>query len=215
MDTEIRWYSLPSEVSPLSKKKRNLYPREFKLEAVRLALDKDMSAAQVVRDLGIHQEFLFRWKREFKNDPAFAFPGQGKMFGDQAELKRLQKRIKELEEERELQKNAWLLREGREVRFGFIEDNRSRFTVSRMCDLLSVSMSGYNAWRARPESARRHEERRLLSLIRTIHQESRGYGSPCVWRELRYWRERCGLNRVTRLMRQEGLQSAYLRKWRQ
>jgi len=101
------------------------------------------------------------------------------------------------------------------VRFRFIDDNRQRFAVSRMCRLLGVSTSGYYAWRGRPESPRSRANRRLLLLIRAVHQESRGgYGSPRVWRELRFQGEGCGLNRVERLMREDGLQSAYRRKWK-
>ena len=101
------------------------------------------------------------------------------------------------------------------MRFRFIDDNQQRFAVNRMCSLLSVSTSGYYAWCERPESRRSREDRRLLTLIRVIHQESRcSYGSPRVWRELRYRGERCGLNRVTRLMHQDELQSAYRRKWK-
>jgi transposase len=106
VDTEIRWYTLPSEVSKMTRKKRTVYPKEFKLEAVRLVLEKDMTAAQVARDLGINPELIYRWKKEFKNDPAFAFPGHGNVAGDEAELKRLQKRIRELEEEREILKKT-------------------------------------------------------------------------------------------------------------
>ena len=90
----------------MTKRKRILFPKEFKLEAVRLVLEKGMTAAQVARDLGINPELIYRWKREFKNDPALAFPGQGNVSGEQAELKRLQKRVKELEEERDILKKT-------------------------------------------------------------------------------------------------------------
>lgn len=90
----------------MTRKKRTVYPKEFKLEAVRLVLEKDMTAAQVARDLGINPELIYRWKKEFKNDPAFAFPGHGNVSGDQAELKRLQKRVRELEEERDILKKT-------------------------------------------------------------------------------------------------------------
>ena len=101
------------------------------------------------------------------------------------------------------------------MRFRFVNDNCRRFAVNRMCRLLSVSTSGYYMWRGRPESFRSQEDRRLLILIRAIHQESRcSYGSPRVWRELRFQGERCSLNRVTRLMHQNELQSAYRRTWK-
>ncbi len=86
------------------KRKRTVFPKEFKLEAVRLVVERGMSAAQVARDLGISPEYVYRWKKEFKEDPAFSFPGHGNVSGDQAELRRLQKRVKELEEEREILK---------------------------------------------------------------------------------------------------------------
>ena len=90
----------------MRKKKRNVYPREFKLEAVRLVLEKGLTGAQVARDLGVSSELIYRWKREFQDDPAFSFPGHGKVSGDEAELRRLKKRIKELEEEREILKKT-------------------------------------------------------------------------------------------------------------
>lgn len=90
----------------MTKRKRTIFPKEFKLEAVRLVLERGMTAAQVARDLGVNPELIYRWKREFQNDPAFAFPGHGKVSGEQAELRRLQKRVKELEEEREILKKT-------------------------------------------------------------------------------------------------------------
>jgi putative transposase len=83
------------------------------------------------------------------------------------------------------------------VRFRFIDDNHQRFGVSRMCRLLGVSTSGFYAWRGRPESLRDREDRRLLLLIRAIHQESRGgYSSPRMWRDPLFRGEGCGENRV-------------------
>ena len=101
------------------------------------------------------------------------------------------------------------------MRFQFIDDNQGRFAVRRMCRLLGVSTSGFYDWRNRPESSRSKEDRRLLALIRMIHKESRcSYGSPRVWRELRSRGEYCGINKVTRLMCQDQLQSVYRRKWK-
>ena len=90
----------------MSLKKRTVYPKEFKLEAVRLVLEKGMSGAQVARDLGVGAGLIYRWKREFRNEPAFSFPGHGKVSGDDAEMRRLQKRVKELEEERDILKKT-------------------------------------------------------------------------------------------------------------
>ncbi len=60
-----------------------------------------------------------------------------------------------------------------------------------MCRVMNVSASGYYAWRSRPESLRSRENRRLTTLVRAIHAESRQtYGSPRVHAELRARGER-------------------------
>lgn len=69
-----------------------------------------------------------------------------------------------------------------------------------------MSRSGYYAWRSRPESERRKEDRRLLHQIRTIHRESRkAYGSPRIHAELQEAGEHVSRKRVARLMKEDGI----------
>jgi len=82
--------------------------------------------------------------------------------------------------------------------------------------VLSVSRSGYYEWLSRLDSPRAQENALLLKHITTIHAESRGtYGSPRVHAELTLG---LGLSvnvkRVTRLMREAGLQGLYRRRRR-
>lgn len=77
-----------------------------------------------------------------------------------------------------------------------------------MCRVLRVHRSGYYAWLKQPLSDRQREDQRLLSLIGQSYEASgRAYGSPRVIRDLRESGERCGENRVARLMRQDGLRA--------
>ena len=63
--------------------------------------------------------------------------------------------------------------------------------------------------------ANSRDDRRLLIEIRAIHRQSRRtYGSPRMTRELRERGHGCGRHRVARLMRQDGLQGTYRRKFR-
>jgi putative transposase len=72
--------------------------------------------------------------------------------------------------------------------------------------VLSVSRSGYYAWRDRPPSKRSREDATLTDKIHEIHKRSREtYGSPRVHAELRSIGIRCGRKRVARLMRKEGI----------
>ena len=52
-----------------------------------------------------------------------------------------------------------------------------------MCRVLDVSTSGYYSWRKRELSARDTTNQKLLRMIRTAHQSSRGtYGAPRIRR---------------------------------
>lgn len=71
-----------------------------------------------------------------------------------------------------------------------------------MCRVLSVSGSGYYAWRRRSPSACSQANEALLRQIRQVHEQSdQTYGSPRVYYELRGQGIPCSENRVARLMR--------------
>jgi transposase len=44
---------------------RRKYTKEFKIEAVRLAEDSDMPVDEVARELGVHPNTLYKWRREY------------------------------------------------------------------------------------------------------------------------------------------------------
>ncbi len=75
-----------------------------------------------------------------------------------------------------------------------------------VCSVLGVSPSSYYAWRHRPACRRSLENERLVTAMRFIHKTiDRSYGSPRMHAELISQGNICGLNRVARLMRQDGL----------
>lgn len=80
------------------------------------------------------------------------------------------------------------------------------YPVAELCAVLEVSRSGYYAWLDRPPSQRALEDKKLLSRIQQVHQESRStYGSPRITRQLKLEQQLCGRHRVARLMRQAGV----------
>lgn len=101
------------------------------------------------------------------------------------------------------------------MKYAFIHEHRSTFRVTKMCQILQASRSGYYAWRDRPPSPRavRRAERR--EQIRTIFAHSRGrYGSPKITAVLRQTGERITQKTVARLMREAGLRSRVVRKYK-
>ena len=85
---------------------RRSFSREFKLEAVRLVRERGVSAAQASRDLGVHENVIRKWVKQLEDDPRQAFPGQGHMKPEQAEIERLRREVQKLKAERDILKKA-------------------------------------------------------------------------------------------------------------
>ena len=85
---------------------RRVYPREYKLEAVRLITERGVSVRQASRDLGVHINTLSAWVKELAADPDQAFPGHGQMKPEAAELARLRREVIKLKAERDILKKA-------------------------------------------------------------------------------------------------------------
>ena len=101
------------------------------------------------------------------------------------------------------------------MRFRLIEDHRDVWPVRVMCDALSVSPSGFYAWRSRPESPRKTANRELLADIRRVHADHRDrYGAPRIHAELRAEGQNVSRKRVERVMRRHGIRAQALRRYR-
>ena len=85
---------------------RRVFAREFKLEAVKLVRERGVAVAQAARDLDVHENVLRKWVRDVAADPVHAFPGQGQMKPEQAEIERLKKEVAKLKMERDILKKA-------------------------------------------------------------------------------------------------------------
>ncbi len=91
--------------------------------------------------------------------------------------------------------------------------NQAYFTVSRMCEVLGVSRSGYYAWREREPSDRSKEDAQLSLRIQAFHDRSDGtYGAPRIHEDLKAQGMRVGRKRVARLMRAAGLEGVSRRR---
>ena len=101
------------------------------------------------------------------------------------------------------------------MRFRLIEDHRDVWPVRVMCDALSVSPSGFYAWRSRPESAHQIANRELLADIRRVHADHRGrYGAPRIHAELRAEGQTVSRKRIERMMRRHGIRAHAPRRYR-
>jgi transposase InsO family protein len=84
-----------------------------------------------------------------------------------------------------------------------------------MCRALSVSRSGYYAWRKKGKSKQEIENEKLLEIIIEIYEQSKKrYGGPRVWKALKNRGIDCGKNRVARLMKKAGMISKRRKKFK-
>jgi putative transposase len=101
------------------------------------------------------------------------------------------------------------------MKYEFIAAHRDEFPISRLCQVLAVSRSGYYAWCERPIRAREMANQALLVKIKRLFDQHQGrYGSIRIHRALRREGERCSHKRVARLMRQHGLRARRKRSYK-
>jgi transposase len=86
--------------------KRRNYTKEFKADAVSLVVEQGYSSAEVGRRLGVSENNVNRWVRQYRDKNESTSPDGLTREQLEAELKRLRKENKRLEMEREILKKA-------------------------------------------------------------------------------------------------------------
>jgi len=71
---------------------RRQFSKEFKLAAVR-RLEAGVSLAEVARGLEVNPNVLQRWRREFRQVPGNAFPGNGQRRWSEGRVAELERKI--------------------------------------------------------------------------------------------------------------------------
>ena len=85
------------------RKSRKTYSKEFKQQAVELALQTE-NIMQTARDLGVDHTSLRNWIKHFEANPDGAFPGSGNP--RDKELAALKRKLADLEQENAILKKA-------------------------------------------------------------------------------------------------------------
>ncbi|MBZ6261193.1 IS3 family transposase [Streptomyces olivaceus] len=199
------------------------YPPEFKADAVALYESRpEATIRSVAADLGINPETLRNWVRV-----AGVSRPRGRRTQEpaqppaplEAENAALRKKVRELEEEREILRKAAKYFAGGDAlvnRFQCVADLQRRHGVKRLCSILGVSRSSFYYWRrtAADRTARQAADAKLATRIQAVHRESDGtYGAPRITAELREENgEAVNHKRVARIMRASGIEGVRLRR---
>jgi|SRR5699024_1108592 len=89
------------------KKTRKKYDRAFKERAVELSEERK-NLSELARELGIYPSQLYKWRKEAKEFGEGSFPGNGnlKQTPEQERILALEKKLKDVELERDILKKA-------------------------------------------------------------------------------------------------------------
>jgi putative transposase len=128
-------------------KKRRIYDREFKENAVKLSYERGKSQTKAIAgELGITAKILSRWRQEYKKFGTGSFCGTGylRLTPEQTVIYNLEKKIKDSELTLEiLKKGTKYVSQGYVKTKDFIENNKSAFPIIKMCNVLEVSRTTY------------------------------------------------------------------------
>ena len=94
------------------------------------------------------------------------------------------------------------------MKFGFIAKHRGIWPAAWLCGALGVSRAGFYGWLTRGPSARDRSAEALSAKVRASFLASdRTYGARRVWHDMIAEGVACGLHRIERLMRLQGLRA--------
>ncbi len=93
----------------MTKRERHTFNPEFKLECAQLVLDQGRTYKETCEAMGIGRTTLESWVRELKAERAGKAPSTSPLTPEQREIRDLKKKIKRIEEEKEILKKATAL----------------------------------------------------------------------------------------------------------
>jgi transposase len=85
---------------------RRSYAAEFKRDAVKLVMEGGRKASEVAKGLGINENLIYRWIKQYKEDPRDSFPGKGRLKPEDEEMRQLKKELQDVKEERDILKKV-------------------------------------------------------------------------------------------------------------
>lgn len=85
--------------------KRRKFTREFKIGVIR-EIEAGKPTAQVSREHNIQPALIYKWKRQYKEDPERAFSRNGQLYRNEARIVELERMVGQLTMENDLLKKA-------------------------------------------------------------------------------------------------------------
>jgi len=151
-----------------------------------------------------------------RQHPGEPVVGRGRLRAEDRQVRYLQRQVRHRQEEHAiLKKRGASFQQRPAMKYRFIQDPRGHFSVTKMCQVLDVSRSGYYAWARRVPSPRATQQHQRLERIRAAYAAAAGrYGSPKIAAVLRREGDCVSVKTVAQLMRQAGLRARVARRYK-
>ena len=85
---------------------RKKYDSEFKHQAVKLMQESGKSVSELADELGVTSKMLYRWRQALERDGQQAFPGNGRLKPDDEYVRRLERELEIVRQERDILKKV-------------------------------------------------------------------------------------------------------------
>ncbi|MFR9858979.1 IS3 family transposase [Corynebacterium striatum] len=166
------------------------YSEQFKSDAVALyENNEDLSLHAASTELGVNRSSLFSWLQQYgtgKRARTKAMRDKAQATTDSERIRQLEKEVSKLREERDILRKAAKYFAGRDtlvIRFQFVYDHRTEYSVKRMCHVLKLNRSSFYKWVNTRENRRLkiYSDALIGAQIKTIFDDEHGlYGAKRI-----------------------------------
>ncbi|WP_433765793.1 IS3 family transposase [Flavobacterium ginsenosidimutans] len=196
---------------------RRLHTSEFKKKAVLLSYERK-NVAETAKELDVKPKLLSKWRTIYQKYKEGSFPGEGRkrVYYEDAKIYELEKKLAESQLRLEILKEGIKLKPfGKQAIYNFIHQNKKKYPIGTMCQVLGISTSMYNLRMQQPLSKREIKAALLKEAIATVFYEFKQYrGCVLIARELCRRGIQISEDQVTFFMKQLGLKRKVKKKYK-
>ncbi|MBW1656100.1 IS3 family transposase [Flavobacterium quisquiliarum] len=196
---------------------RRVHTPEFKKKAVLLSYERK-NVTDTAKELDIKPKLLSKWRGIYQKYKEGSFPGEGKkrVYYEDAKIYELEKKLAESQLRLEILKVGLKIKPlGKQAIYNFIDQNKKKYPIGIMCQVLGVSTSMYNLRIQHPLSEREIKVCLLKEAITAVFYEFKQYcGCVLIARELCRRGVKISEDQVTFFMKQLGLKRKVKRKYK-
>ncbi|MDQ8014303.1 MAG: IS3 family transposase [Flavobacterium nitrogenifigens] len=196
---------------------KKLYTSEFKKNAVLLSYERNNVQCTAI-ELDISPKLLSKWRSVYVKYREGSFPGQGKkrVYYEDQKIFTLEKKLAASKLRLEiLEEGIRYKSQGKNSIYNFIHQNKDKYPIGIMCQIMGVSTSMYNLRIQQPLSAREIQAELLKNAISSVFFEFKQYrGCVLIARELNNRGIQISEDQVTFFMKRLGLQRRIKKKYK-